>query len=160
MCTSELLLSNDWLASLFNPDTIWLTPLDFRLTAVYHFRMLRIYCTRAMPLLDDIVAGFGEQQLITTKVMSPTSFAWQVNVLHDKLQAMMKGTIRTTRTSQFLSAVIAHSNLHSVIHTNDFRFSEPGSNIYTTIVNAYPLHHNTSLTNVRDFQSIIHPHFR
>lgn len=156
MCTSDLLLSDDWLTSLFDADTVWVTPLDFRLTAISHFRSLRIYCTRAMPLLDDIVAGFSEQKLITTKVISSSSFIWQVNVLHDKLQAMMKGTIRSTRTSQFLSAIIAHSNIHSVLHTNAFRFSQAGSNIYTTIVNAYPVHSNTSLHNVSDLRSINH----
>lgn len=144
MCTSDLFLSNEWVASLFNPNTIRMTPLDFRLTAVYHFRMLGIFCARAMPLLDDIVAGFSEQQLITTKVVSSTSFAWQVNALSDKLETMMKGTILTTRTSQFVSALIAHSGMHSVLHTNAFRFSRPGSNTYDTVITAYPLNKNTS----------------
>ena len=147
VCSSDL-ISAQWIASLFNPDTAHFTPLDFRLTAALQFRLLSLVCWLSHQTITDQHDEFFKGQLITGRVLSPGSFADETDALIKKFFASMDMAVPANTATQLVMLVLSQSRIDSALDTDAFQSSVPGSNDYRRTTNFYPKYDNATFVNV------------
>lgn len=143
-----MLVSTKWIESLFNENTVRLSPLDFRLTATSQFRLLALMCSFTNITINDLTNAFLQQQLVDAHMISRTSFQTQAGSLLSKLDAILDLSVRGFRAAQVVMIIVNENRIHSVFHTNAFHLSAPGSNTYTILENYYPIYDNASFNTV------------
>jgi hypothetical protein len=136
---------------LFDEETPRYTPLDFRLTASAQFRLLATLCSILIKSVDTLQVNFLAGQLVSTQVMSQASFYSQANVLLEKFNVQFSFWLTSTHAAELLMLMIRVSVINSVVHTNAFQMSTPGSNQYQIVNNFYPLNDNASFSKVSDY---------
>lgn len=125
-----------------------MTPLDFRLIAIPFFRLISVHCDYSTEALKRIQKVFRGMRHTSKYLLSTSSFNQQVNKFIGSFHTEVDYHMITSSISSFIVYVIRQSDINSVFHTNAFQMIVPGSNIYETVKNVYPLHNNASVINV------------
>lgn len=147
ICSSAF-ISEEWIASLFNENTLKLTPLDFRLSAAAQFRTLAYICAFSATSITNYQIEFAMEQLVSARVLPQASFEEQVNVLVTKFHALMYTRVIPKFGVELIMRVIDQARIYSALHTNGFTTSIPGSNEYPVIDGFYPLRDDVNYTTV------------
>ncbi|UJR34695.1 hypothetical protein I4U23_027472 [Adineta vaga] len=146
ICSSEF-ISSQWIASLFDLETSRITPLDFRLTAAVQFRLLSLFCTSSMSMINEIRNDFINGKVVNVQLLSHVSFDTQIKSIVDKFYATLSMSITPSNAADMIMLTIINSGIQSAIHNNGFTLSIPGSNQYQTVPNFYPRYSNATFTN-------------
>lgn len=141
-------MSSEWIESLFSPEVVRMTPLDFRVTAAAQFRMLAMACSVSVLSINNLQTVFKQEQLVSTRVLSPTSLADQAQALNDKFTAMMETKVTPVQGMIILQFIISQNEGHSALHTNSFVTNIPGSQTFQSIPNFYPKNDNFTNSTV------------
>jgi len=142
------LISSKWIASLFNSETMRITPLDFRLTAAAQFRMLALMCTSSMKMVDQIKGSFINGKLVSAQLLSRNSFDDQIKAIVNKFSATLAMSVKPDNAAQRIMLATTQSLIYSAIQIDAFEIWEPGSNQPRTVSNFYPRYDYSSFTNV------------
>jgi hypothetical protein len=133
---------------LFNKETAFLTPLDFRLTAAAQFRLLSTMCSLSSNSIIKVQSGFFTEQLVNPRAASLTSFSDQANALTKKFYASLDTQLTGSHGAQLFMTTIDTSAFFSALYTNQFETSVPGSGVYHAVPNGYPLYDNVTFNSV------------
>jgi hypothetical protein len=150
ICSSDL-LSEKWITSLYNPEVIKMTPLDFRLTASSVFRLIASQCRffkESVSILRDVVSS---ERLVSSHALSEAAFNGQIKAIHDKFIAHMFAASISSNFGKLAMVGMRLGGFPSAIGTNSFLMSLPGSNKYKFLNNIYPIHENVTSINVSYF---------
>ena len=143
-----MLVSNTWIESLFSEDATRLSPLDIRLTAAAQFRLLALMCNFTQTTIGDAINVFLQEEIVNAHVIARPSFEIQTESLFSELNSRLDWSLRSQRVVQIVMFLVKQNNIHTAVNTNAFHLSVPGSNIYQSIDNYYPLNDNASFTQV------------
>jgi hypothetical protein len=149
ICSSDL-ISDEWIASLYNAETTTITPLDFRLIAVPVFRLIAVQCEFFKANIDSIRDVISSERLVSSRVLSEATFDGQVKTIHEKFNAYMVATVVSSYYGKLIMLIIRLGGFASAINTNIFQMSVPGSDEYQYFNNFYPIHDNATSVNVSD----------
>lgn len=141
-------MSDQWVKSLFSVETAHLTPLDFRYTAAAQFRFVVVACNFSNVSITNRQNKFAQDQLVSTRILSPTSFNDNVGALSKQFFALMDMDVSPSFSTELFATVIVQGAIHSAFNTEAFTTSVPGSNQYNITMNFYPLYDNANYTNV------------
>ena len=76
ICTS-VFVSDEWINLLFNPNSSYFIPFDFRAIAHGHFRTLSTLCSFATRSMHDAIVGLATDTLLTPQIIRPESLIEQ-----------------------------------------------------------------------------------
>jgi hypothetical protein len=150
ICSSDL-ISEKWITSLYNPEVIKMTPLDFRLTAASVFRLIASQCRyfkESISITRDVLSS---ERLVSSQALSEAAFDGQVRALQEKFIAHLLAAAVSSYFGKMAMIAVRMGGYTSAIGTNSFLMSLPGSNKYEFLNNIYPIHDNVTSINVSYF---------
>ena len=106
-------------------------------------------CDSTIVPLNQIISIYLFSQYASTRTLSNRSLNAVVDALYEQIQAEV--TVSGLGSSGYPSGmVVLHASpLYSVVNTNAFQLSLPGSNEYQSISSFYPVHDTAMFNNVR-----------
>jgi hypothetical protein len=150
ICSSDL-ISEKWITSLYNPEVKKMTPLDFRLTATSVFRSIASQCRLFKESIDIVRGILSSERLVSSQALSEAAFDVQVRALREKFIAHLLAESVSSYFGKMAMIAVRIAGYPSVIGTNSFLMSLPGSNKYEFLNNIYPIHDNVTSINVSYF---------
>jgi hypothetical protein len=150
ICSSDL-ISKKWITSLYHPEVIKMTPLDFRLTAAPVFRLIASQCRyfkESISITRDVLSS---ERLVSSQSLSEAAFDGQVRALQEKFVAHLLAAAVSSYFGKMAMIAVRMGGYTSAIGTNSFLMSLPGSNKYEFLNNIYPIHDNVTSINVSYF---------
>lgn len=125
-----------------------MTPLDFRLIAIPFFRLIDVHCQNYMETIKRIQEAFRTMRHTSRHLLSTASFSQQVNKFIGTFYMEIDYHMISSSISNSIMFSLRQSNVYSALHTNAIQTTVPGSNIYRTMKNIYPINDNASVINV------------
>ena len=98
--------------------------------------------------IDNVQTGFVAERLVNARALSPASFTEQAKALLRKFLSAISLKLTAYTGAQLIAIIISAAPVHSIVYTNQYARSVPGSNEYNIGWNCYPTHNNVSSTIV------------
>jgi hypothetical protein len=150
ICSSDL-ISDEWIASLYNPEITKLTPLDFRLIAASVFRLIAVQCDFFKTSVDFVRDTLSSERLVSSQALSEAAFDGQIKTIRDKFTVHIAGALLSSHYSELIILIMRLSGIASGLQTNTFLKSVPRSNKYEFLNNLYPINDNVTSIEVSYF---------